>query len=116
MSLTLNERSLTAVLFKINNKSLDLCEHEAKNRDLNNCLLIQSLFTKITLNKNCERLFSCSSTRIKIIFTVYFIISDDRSIINLSSCLIVAFNFFRDEYNNFESEKSSSLKLESKSF
>ena len=42
--------------------------------------------------------------------------SDDRSIISLSSRLIVAFDFFRDERDNFESEKNSSLKLESKSF
>ena len=40
MSLILDERSLTVVLFKINNKSFDLCEHEAENCDLNNYLLI----------------------------------------------------------------------------
>ena len=42
--------------------------------------------------------------------------SDDRLIINLSSRLIVAFDFFRDERDGFEFEKSSSLELESKSF
>ena len=40
MLFILDERSLTAVLFKMNNKSLDLYEHEAENRDLNDYLLI----------------------------------------------------------------------------
>ena len=40
MSLILNERSLTVVLFKMNNKSLDFCEYETENRDLNDYLLI----------------------------------------------------------------------------
>ena len=40
MLLTLDERSLTIVLFKMNNEWFDFCEHKAENRDLNNCLLI----------------------------------------------------------------------------
>ena len=112
----LDERSLTTVLFEINDKSLDFCEHKAENRDSNNCLLIRSLSTKITLNENCKKLCSCSSTRIKIIFIMYFIMNDDRSIINLLSCLIVAFNLFYDERDDFESKKNLSLKFESKSF
>ena len=116
MSLIFNGRSLTAVLFKINNELFDFCEHEVENRDLNNYLLIRSLFTKITLNENYERLCPCSSTRIKTIFTMCFIMNDDRSIISLLSRLIVAFNLFYDERDDFESEKNSSLKLESKSF
>ena len=102
MLLTLDERSLTIVLFKINNESLNFCEHEAENRDLNDYLLIRLLFTKTILNENCEKLRSCSSTRIKIIFTMYFIMSDDRSIINLSSRLIIAFDLFCDEPDDFE--------------
>ena len=47
---------------------------------------------------------------------MYFIMSDDRSIISLSSRLIVAFDLFRDEHNYFEFKENSSLKLESKSF
>ena len=116
MSLIFNERLLTIILFKMNNKSLDLCEHEAENRDLNNYILISSLFTKIMLNENCERLCSCSSTRIKIIFIMCLIMNDDRSIINLLSYLIVIFNFFRDERDDFEFKKNSSLKFKSKSF
>ena len=116
MLLILDERSLTAVLFEMNNKLFDFCEHKAENRDLNNYLLIWSLFTKITLNENYKKLYSCSLTRIKIIFIIYFIINDDRSIINLSSRLIVVFNLFRDERDDFEFKKSSSLKFKSKSF
>ena len=116
MSLIFNERSLVTVLFEMNNKSLDFCKHEEENRDLNNYLLIRSLFTKITLNENCEKLCSYSLTRIKIIFTMCFIMNDDRLIINLLSHLIVAFNFFRDERDDFEFEKNLSLKFESKSF
>ena len=56
MSLTFDERSLTILLFESNNESLDFCEHEAKKRDLNNYLLIRSLFTKITLNNNYKKL------------------------------------------------------------
>ena len=41
-----NERSLTAVLFKMNNKSFNHCEHEVENRELNDCLLIRSLLQK----------------------------------------------------------------------
>ena len=93
------------MLFEINNELFNLCEHETENRDLNDCLLIRSFFTKITLNKNCERLCSCSLTRIKTIFIIYFIMNDDRSIINLLLCLIVIFNFFRDESDDFEFEK-----------
>ena len=78
MLLILDERSLIVVLFKMNNKSFDRCKHETKNRDLNNCLLIQSLFMKITLNENYEKFCSCSSTRIKTIFIMYFIINDDK--------------------------------------
>ena len=100
----------------MNNKLFDLCEHEAENRDLNDCLLTRSLFTKITLNENCERLCSCFSTRIKIIFIMCFIINDDRSIINLLLRLIITFNLFCDKHDNFESEKNSSLEFESKSF
>ena len=40
MLLIFNERSLTIVLFKINNKSFDFYEHEVEDRDLNDCLLI----------------------------------------------------------------------------
>ena len=116
MLLTFDERLLTVMLFKMNNELFDFYEHEAENRDLNDYLLIRLLFMKITLNQNCERLCSCSSTRIKIIFTICLIMSDDRSIINLLSRLIVVFNFFRDERDDFESEKSSSLEFESKSF
>ena len=104
------------MLFEINNESFDLCEHEAENRDLNNYLLTRSLFTKITLNENYKKLCSCSSIRIKIIFTIYFIMNDDRLIISLSLRLIVAFDLFRNERNDFESKKSSSLEFESKSF
>ena len=100
----------------MNNKLFDFCEHEAENRNLNDCLLIRSLFTKITLNKNCEKLCSCFSTRIKTIFIMCFIMNDGRSIINLSSRLIIVFNFFRDERDDFEFKKNLSLKLESKSF
>ena len=114
MALILDKRSLAAVLFKINNESLDLCEHEIKNCDLNNCFC--SFFTKMTLNEDCERLCSCSSARIKIIFTMCFIMSDNRSIINLSSRLIVVFDFFYDERDNFKFKKKLSLKLKSKSF
>ena len=110
MLLILNERLSTTVLFKMNNESLDLYEYEAENRDLNDYLLIRSLFTKITLNENCERLCSCSSTRIKIIFTIGFIISDDRLIINLLSRLIVIFNLFRDERDDFEFKKKFFIK------
>ena len=116
MLLTLDKRSLTTLLFKMNNKSLDFCEHGAENRDLNNCLLIRLLFTKIILNDDYKKLCSYSSTPIKIIFTMCFIMNDDRLIINLSSRLIVAFNFFCNERDDFESKKSSSLKLESKLF
>ena len=116
MSLTFNEQSLTTVLFEMNNKSFDLCEHEAKNRDLNDYLLTRSLFAKITLNKNCERSSSCSSICIKIIFTMCLIMNKNRLIINLLLRLIVVFNFFYDKCNDFESEKNSSLKFESKSF
>ena len=116
MSLTFNEQLLTVVLFKINNKSFDLCKYEAENRNLNNYLLIRSFFTKITLNENFKRLCSCSLTRIKIIFTIYFIMNDNRLIINLLSYLIIIFNFFRDKRDDFEFEKNSSLKLELKSF
>ena len=47
---------------------------------------------------------------------MYFIMSDDRLIINLWSRLIVILNFFRNERDDFEFKKNSSLKLESKSF
>ena len=40
MLLYFDKRSLTVVLFEINNKSFDLCEYEIENRDLNDCLLI----------------------------------------------------------------------------
>ena len=40
MSLILDERSLTVVLFEMNNKSIDFYEHEIENRDLNDHLLI----------------------------------------------------------------------------
>ena len=116
MLLIFNEQSLTVMLFKMNNESLDFCEHETENCDLNNCLLIRLLFTKITLNENCERLCSYSLTRIKTIFTMCFIMNDDRLIINLSSRLIVAFNLFHDKRDNFEFEKNSSLEFKSKSF
>ena len=116
MLLIFDERSLAAVLFKMNNKSFDFYEHEIEDHDLNNCLLIRSLFTKITLNENCEKLYSYSSTRIKTIFTMCFIINDDKLIINLSLCLIVVFNFFHDERDDFEFKKNSSLELESKLF
>ena len=116
MLLIFYKRSLTAVLFEINNKSFDFCEYEVKNRNLNNCLLIRSLFTKITLNKNYKKLCSCSSTRIKIIFTMCFIMSDNRLIISLSLRLIIIFNFFHDERNNFKFKKNLSLKFKSKSF
>ena len=112
----LDERLLTVVLFKINNKLFDLCEHETKNHDLNDYLLIRSLFTKITSNDDYERLCSYSLTRIKTIFIIYFIMSDDRSIIDLSSRLIIAFNLFRNKYDGFEFKKNSSLEFESKSF
>ena len=114
--LILDERLLTVVLFKMNNKSLNFCENELENHDLNDCLLIRSLFTKITLNENCEKLCSCSSIHIKIIFIICFIMSDNKSIINLSSRLIVAFNIFRDERDDFEFKKNLSLKFKSKSF
>ena len=42
--------------------------------------------------------------------------NDNRSIINLLSRLIVIFNFFYDERDDFEFEKNSSLKFELKSF
>ena len=116
MSLIFNEWSLTVVLFELNNKSFNLCEHEAKNCDLDKYLLIRSFFTKIILNENCERLYLCSSTCIKIIFIIYFIINDDRLIINLLSHLIVIFDLFRNERDDFESEKNLLLKFESKSF
>ena len=112
----LDERSLTIVLFKINNKSFDFSEHEAENRDLNDYLLIRSLFTKIILNDDYEKFSSYFSTRIKIMFMMYFIMSDVRLIIYLLLCLIVAFNFFRDERNDFEFKKSLLLKFKSKSF
>ena len=111
MSLIFNERSLTAVLFEMNNKSFDFCEYKAKNHDLNNCLLIRSLFTKITLNENCKRLCSYFLTCIKTIFIMCFIMSDDRSIISLSLHLIVAFHFFYNERDNFEFEKKFIIKI-----
>ena len=40
MSLILDERSLTAILFEINNELLNLCKHETETCDLNDCLLI----------------------------------------------------------------------------
>ena len=116
MLLTFNERSLTVVLFEMNNESLDFCEYETENRDLNHSLLIRSLFTKITLDENYKRLCSCFSICIKTIFIICFIISDDRSIINLSLRLMIVFNLFRNECNNFKFEKSSSLEFESKLF
>ena len=106
MSLIFNERSLTVVLYEMNNKSFDFYEHEAENRDLNDYLLIQSLFTKIMLTKNYKRLCSRSLTRIKIIFIIYFIMNDNRLIISLSLRLIVAFNFFRDKCDDFEFKKT----------
>ena len=115
MLLNLNERSLAVMLFKINNKLFDFCEHEIENRYLNNCLLTRSFFTKIILNENCEKLCSYFSTRIKTIFIMCFIMSDNRLIISLSLRLIVGFNFFCDERDDFEFKKNSSLKLESKS-
>ena len=114
--MTFNERSLTVVLFEMNNELFDLYEHEVENRDLKDYLLIQLLFTNITLNNDYKRLCSCFSTRIKIIFTIYFIMSDDRSIINLLLYLIVAFDLFYDECDDFEFKKNSLLKLKSKSF
>ena len=114
--LILNEQSLTIVLCKINNESFDFCKHETENYDLNDYLLIQSLFTKIMLNENYKRLCSCSLTYIKIIFIMYLIINDNRFIISLSLYLIVVFNFFYNERDDFESEKNSSLKFKSKSF
>ena len=45
-----------------------------------------------------------------------FVISDNRLRINLSSRLIITFNFFRDERDDFEFKKNSSLEFESKSF
>ena len=42
--------------------------------------------------------------------------NDDRIIINLLLRLIVAFDLFRDERDDFEFEKISLLKLESESF
>ena len=116
MLLILDERSLTIMLFKINKESFNFREHGAESRDLNNCLLIRSFSTKVMLNENYERICSCSSTRIEIRFTMYFIMSDDRLIINLWLRLIVTFDLFRDERDNFEFEKNSSLKFESKSF
>ena len=115
MLLIFNERSLTAVLFKINNKSFNFCKHETENRNSNNYLLIRSLFTKITLNENLKKLYSCSLTRIEIIFIIYFIMSDNRLIINLSSRLIIIFNFVNDKRDDFKFKKSLSLKLELKS-
>ena len=97
MLLIFNKRSLTAVLFKMNNKSFNFCKYKTEKRDLNNYLLIRSSFTKIKLNNNYKKLCSCFSIRIKITFTMYFIISNDRSIINLLSRLIIAFYFFCDE-------------------
>ena len=47
---------------------------------------------------------------------MYFIMSDNRLIINLSSYLIVAFDFFRNERDDFEFKKNLLLELESKSF
>ena len=116
MLLIFYKRSLTTVLFKMINESFSFCKDETKNRNLNNYLLIRSLFTKVTLNENCERLCSCFSTRIKNFFIIYFIMSDDRLIISLSLRLIIVFNFFRDERDDFEFKKSSLLKFESKSF
>ena len=114
--LIFDERSLTIVLFKMNNELFNLCEHETEDCDLNDCLLTRSLFIKITLNEIYKRLCSCFSTRIKIIFTRWFIMNNYRLIISLSLRLIVAFDFFRDEHNDFKSKKNSSLKLKSKSF
>ena len=111
-----NERLLKVVLFKMNNESLDFCEYKTKNRDLNNYLLIQSLFTKIILNENCEKWYLYSLTRIKIIFILCFIMSDDRSILNLLLRLIFGFNLFHEERNDFKFKENSSLKLELKSF
>ena len=91
MSLIFDERSLTVILFEMNNESFDFCEHEAENYNLNDYLLIRSFFTKIMLNENCKKLCLYSSTSIKTIFTICFIMNDDRSIINLLSRLIVAF-------------------------
>ena len=116
MLLTFNERSLSIMLFEMNNESLDLCKYEAENCDLNNYLLIRSFFTKITLNENYKKLCSYSLIRIKIIFTICLIMSADQLIINLSSRLIVIFDLFRDERSDFEFKKNSLLKLESKSF
>ena len=116
MLLILDERLLTAVLFEMNNKSLDFYEHATKNRDLNNYLLILSFFTKIMLNENCEGLYSCSSTRIKIIFIMCFIINDDKLIINLLPRLIILFNYFYNTCDDFEFEKNSSLEFKLKSF
>ena len=42
--------------------------------------------------------------------------NDDRSKINLSLRLIVAFDLFRDKRNDFEFKKNLLLKLKSKSF
>ena len=100
----------------MNNKSFDLYEYEAKNRDLNDCLLTRLFFTKITLNENYEKLCSCSSTRIKIIFTMCFIMSDNRLILDLLSRLIIVFDLFYNKHDDFEFKKNSSLKFKSKSF
>ena len=116
MLLILDERSLIVMLFKTNNASFYLCEHEAKKRGLNDCLLIRSLFIKVTLNDDYERVCSCFLTRIKTIFIICFIMNDDRLIISLSSRLIVIFNFFLDKPDSFESENNSLLIFESKSF
>ena len=40
-------------------------------------------------------------------FTLCFIMNDDKLIIILLSRLIVAFDLFRDERNDFESKKNS---------
>ena len=97
----------------MNNELFNLYKYKTKNCDLNDYLLIRSLFMKLTLDENYKRLCSCSLTCIKIIFIIFFIMNDDRLIINL---LIVIFNFFRDEHDDFEFKQSSSLKLQSKSF
>ena len=93
----------------MNNESLELCEYKTKKHDLNNYLLTRSLFTKTTLNDDYEKLYSCFLTRIKIIITTCFIMSDNRSIINLLSYLIIAFNFFCEKRDDFEFKKNSSL-------
>ena len=107
MLLIFDERSLTVVLFKMNNKSFNICKHETEDRDLNDYLLIRSFFTKIMLNENCERLCSYSSIYIKTIFIICFIMNDNKLIILLSSRLIIVFDFFRDRCDDFEFKKNS---------